>query len=71
MLEALVEVWMEELINSGRIELENFIVIEVKTLDRGENRGELKSRGQTYLAPRIIRRLIVRPSKFLKAKLKI
>lgn len=67
MLETLIDVWTEELVSGGRIELENFLVLETQTIDRGENSGALTS-GE---APRIIRRLIVRPSKFLKAKLKI
>ena len=37
MLEALVEVWTEELADGGRIELENFLVLEVRQIDRGTN----------------------------------
>lgn len=66
MLEALVEVWTEELVSGGRIELENFIVLETQTIDRGEKRGVLVS-GKT--APRYIQRLIVRGSKKLKMKI--
>jgi nucleoid DNA-binding protein len=33
-LETLMEVWIEELANDGRIELENFLVIEVRTIKR-------------------------------------
>ncbi len=65
MLEALIEVWTEELASGGRIELENFLVLEVQRIDRGERRGML-STGQ----PRqVIHRLVVRPSKRLKARL--
>ena len=39
MLEALVEVWSEELVQEGRIEVENFLVLEVKRIDRGERAG--------------------------------
>ena len=33
-IEALIELWIEELANDGRIELENFLVIEVRTIRR-------------------------------------
>ena len=69
MLEALVEVWSEELAQAGRIELENFLVLEVKRIDRGANAGALLVGGKLQRAPRVIRKLIVRPSKTLKAKL--
>jgi len=36
MLEALIEVWSEELTQAGRIELENFLVLDVKNINRGE-----------------------------------
>src|SRR5450631_1237713 len=70
MLEALVEVWSEELAQEGRIELENFLVLEVKRIDRGERTGTLLVGGKLRLAPRVIRKLMVRPSKFLKGRLK-
>ena len=65
MLEALVEVWSEELASGGRIELQNFLVLEVRRIDRGENRGILSS-GEPR---RVIHRLVVRPSKKLKAQI--
>jgi len=65
MLEALVEVWTEELVTGGKIELENFLVMEVQTIDRGEQRGMLSSGD----APRIIRRVSLRVSKKLKSYL--
>jgi nucleoid DNA-binding protein len=60
MLEALVEVWTEELIAGGRIELENLFVLEVKEVDRGENPGILNA-GET--APRRIKKVTLRVSK--------
>lgn len=66
MLEALIEVWTEELVAGGKIELENFLVLEVQTIDRGQNAGTLTS-GE---APRIIRRVTLRVSKKLKHELK-
>jgi len=69
MLEGLIEVWTEELVNGGRIELENFFVLEVQRIDRGENTGKLRSDGRSYQAPQIIRRLILRSSRSLREKL--
>ena len=62
MLEALIDVWTEELVAGGRIELENFLVLETQTIDRGEQRGMLVN-GEV---PRVIRRVVVRGSKRLK-----
>lgn len=64
-LETLVDVWTDELVAGGRIELENFLVLETQTIDRGENVGTLKSGD----APRYVRRVVVRGSKSLKNKL--
>jgi nucleoid DNA-binding protein len=64
-IETLIDVWTEELVNGGRIELENFLVLETQTIDRGEQRGTLTS-GE---APRMIQRITLRVSKTLKARL--
>lgn len=60
MLETLLEVWTEELVNGGRIELEHFIVIDVQTIERAANR---------LLPKRRFRRLTVRASKALRERL--
>jgi nucleoid DNA-binding protein len=65
MLEALIEVWMEELVSGGRIELEGLFVIETQMVDRGERSGRLRS----GTAPRYIRRVVVRVSRRLKRRL--
>jgi nucleoid DNA-binding protein len=65
MLDTLIDVWTEELIAGGRIELENLFVLETQTIDRGERRGTLTN-GE---APRVIRRVTLRVSKKLKALL--
>ena len=70
MLEALIEVWSDELANDGRIELENFLVLEVKSVDRGEHAGSLLIGGKLRRAPRVIKKLTVTPSKFLRAQMK-
>ena len=71
MLESLIEVWSEELANGGRIELENFLVLEVKRIDRGNQSGSLLVGGKLRHAPRLIKRLTVRPSKFLREQLRM
>src|SRR5215475_6173321 len=70
MLEALVEVWSEELVSGGRIEIENFLVLEVKRIDRGEQAGMLLVGGKLRRVPRVIKKLTARPSKSLKARLR-
>lgn len=60
MLETLVEVWTEELVNGGRVELEHFIVIDVQTIERTANRLLSKSR---------FRQITVRASKALRDRL--
>jgi nucleoid DNA-binding protein len=65
MLEALIEVWTEELASGGRVELQNFLVLEVQRIDRGEQRGML-STGQPR---RVIHRLAARSGKRLKDQL--
>jgi nucleoid DNA-binding protein len=64
-VETLIDVWTVELSSGGRIELENFLVLEVQRIDRGERRGML-SNGQPR---RVIHRLVARPSKRLKTGL--
>jgi nucleoid DNA-binding protein len=65
MLETLVQVWTEELVSGGRIELENLCVLETQTINRGENTGSLRG----TVAPRRIRRVTIRLSKKIKGKL--
>jgi nucleoid DNA-binding protein len=66
MLETLIDVWTEELVADGRIELENFLVLETQTIDRGENAGTLKGGD----APRYVRRINLRMSKKLKGQIR-
>src|SRR5690606_32656361 len=63
MLETLIDVWTEELVAGGRIELENFLVLETQTIDRGEQHTILNT-GE--LSPQHIRQVTVRGSKRLK-----
>lgn len=59
-IETLVEVWTEELVGGGRIEIEHFIVIDVQTIDRAANR---------LMPKRRFRQITVRTSKVLREKL--
>lgn len=71
MLETLIVVWMEELVSGGRIELENFLVLETQMIDRGEKTGMLKNGISMAQSPQYIRRVIIRSSKKLKGKLAV
>jgi nucleoid DNA-binding protein len=59
-IETLVEVWTEELVSDGRIEIEHFLVIQVQTIERAANR---------LLPARRFRRVTVRGSKALRDRL--
>jgi hypothetical protein len=61
--------WTEELVSGGRIELENFMVFETQSIDRGSQPGELRNGVTASPAPRIIRRLVIRVSKRLRRQL--
>jgi nucleoid DNA-binding protein len=62
-VEALVDVWTEELVAGGRIEVQNFIVLETKLVDRGESTGKLLSESNS---PRFISRVTTRASKHIR-----
>lgn len=70
MFEALIEVWMEELAAGGRIEIQNFLVLEVREVDRGENAGQLLVGGKLRRAPRKVRQVLVRVSRRLRGRLR-
>ncbi len=38
-IEALIEVWTEELVSGGRIELEGFCILETQTINPGKHLG--------------------------------
>jgi len=59
-LETLIEVWTEELVIGGRVELEHFIVIDVQTIERPTNKLVPKRR---------FRQITVRASKALRERL--
>ena len=66
-VEALVDVWTEALIEGEKIEIANFLVLEVKEIDRGINTGFLES---TNVPPQKIKRVVLRTSKHLRRLLK-
>ena len=71
MIEVLINVWSDELARGGRIEIENFLVLEVKTIKRqGANLGQLTNQGQLVHIPSTRRELKVRASKRLRTQLK-
>jgi len=59
-IETLIDVWTEELVRGGRIEIEHFVVLEMQVVDRYRNNPFLR---QTF------RQIKLRVSKALKAKL--
>ncbi len=59
MLETLIEVWTEELVSGGRVELENFMVLESKAIIHKNNPRPLIS----------MRRITLRVSKHVRHKL--
>jgi nucleoid DNA-binding protein len=65
MVETLIDVWTDELVRGGKVEMEGLFVLEAQTIDRGEHSGILRY-GK---APRLIRRVLLRVSKRLKEKL--
>lgn len=69
MFEALIAVWTDELAQGGRIEIQNFLVLEVRQVDRGENAGSLLVGGKLRSAPRHVRLLIARAGKQLRHRI--
>jgi len=59
MLETLIEVWAEELVAGGRVEVEHFMVLDVQTIERAANR---------LIPKRRFRQIKVRASKTLRQR---
>lgn len=59
-IETLVEVWTEELVSGGRIELEHFMVLETQMVERCRDNPVLR---------RTFRQVKLRPSQALRDKL--
>jgi len=59
-IETLVDVWTEELVSGGRIEIEHFMVLEMQTIERAANRLLPKQR---------FRKITVRASKALRRRM--
>lgn len=70
-LEAILEVMTDELARGGRIEVQNFMVLEAQTTERKGNAGTLYSRnGQTPNIPITRTRIRISPSKYLRSRMK-
>ena len=59
-IETLVEVWTEELVSGGRIEIEHFIVLEIQLVERYRNNSFLRTN---------FRQVKLRASRALREKL--
>jgi nucleoid DNA-binding protein len=59
-IETLVEVWTEELVSGGRIEIEHFMVLEMRIVERYRNNPFLRAN---------FRQIKLRASKALREKL--
>ncbi len=59
-IETLVEIWTEELVSGGRIEIEHFMVLEMQIVERYRNNPFLRTR---------FRQVKLRASKALREKL--
>ena len=59
-IETLVEVWTEELVSGGRIEIEHFMVLEMQIIERYRDNPFLRTR---------FRQVKLRASKALREKL--
>lgn len=68
-IEALMEMWIEELVNDGRIELENFLVMEVQTIRRN-NRTFDEVTAKRSDQPQQFRQVVIHASKHLRNRLK-
>jgi len=70
-VETLLEVWTEELAAGGRIEIQNFLVLEVKTARRTGEPGLLINReGHAAKIPAVQKRVRVSTSKYLRRRIR-
>jgi nucleoid DNA-binding protein len=70
-LEMLLEVWTDELAAGGRIEIQNFLVLEVQTIHRRGNRGVLvHPNGHAVRIPAVQKRVRVSASKYLRSRIR-
>ncbi len=61
-VEALVDVWTEALVEGEKIEIQNFLVLEVKEI----NRGKKNSNHLQFQSQRLFNRITLRASKKLR-----
>ena len=70
MFETLVEVWSEALARGEKIEIENFLILELHTIMRRGQLGMLLNEGKEVKIPARRREVRVRLSKHLKAAIR-
>jgi nucleoid DNA-binding protein len=66
LFETLVEVWSEALVRGEKIEIENFLILELHTITRHGRLGTLMNDGRAIKIPAKRREVRVRLSKHLK-----
>jgi nucleoid DNA-binding protein len=67
-VEALIEIWGDELAAGGKIAIEHFLSLEYKAVER-ENTGQLHCYdGQTVIPPKVQYRLSATPSSELRMR---
>lgn len=64
-IEALIDVWTEELVAGGRIEVQDFLVMEVRTMNISDIQGIFKSTESSHY----IKKITLRVSKKIRNKL--
>src|SRR5204862_22636 len=69
-IETLLELWTDELARGGRIEIQNFLVLELQTTRRQGNLGTLISQGREVKIPPLRREVRVRTSKYLRKRIR-
>ena len=67
-VEALVDVWTEALVDGEKIEIQNFLILEVKHIHR-RNALDQESSNSPIQRPPLIKRVVIRTSKSLRAKI--
>jgi nucleoid DNA-binding protein len=69
-LEALLEVWTEALASGERIEIQNFLILELHVIQRKGDLGTLFSNGKLMKIPSVRREVKARASKYLRRRMR-
>jgi nucleoid DNA-binding protein len=68
-IETLLEIWTEELAAGGRIEIQNFLVLEVQTIRR-QGSVLVNPNGHAAKIPAVQKRVRVSASKYLRRRIR-